>query len=142
VSTAAKGGWLGGGREEEAVHTAAPFVHTCVWLAHVCGMCVPRKRTEIALLTNIGANGRDAIEEMWVFWFREAGVELEGRLKEAGMKAQSVNEWDAAEAEMRRIILERPGWVEVKNRLVTLLYLKGEVSASLELALEVVKAKP
>ena len=105
-------------------------------------MCVPRKRTEIALLTNIGANGRDAIEEMWVFWFREAGVELEGRLKEAGMKAQSVNEWDAAEAEMRRIILERPGWVEVKNRLVTLLYLKGEVSASLELALEVVKAKP
>jgi tetratricopeptide (TPR) repeat protein len=78
---------------------------------------------------------------LWECWFNEAGP---GARKQLDAVTESMNAGDlgAAEKALDRLMRRYPDWAEAKNKKATLLYLKGEPAASLELCKQVVELKP
>jgi hypothetical protein len=72
----------------------------------------------------------------------ECGRANEKKLRDAELLAQSRNTWAQAEDQFRDLCQNNPNWVEPRNRLATLLFLKGQVEDSRVLCEDVLRKKP
>ena len=106
-----------------------------------------RSNNEIKLLsalagTSTSGEEEEAISNLWRFWFNEAGSSARDRLEESEILMQSRSTWSKAEDVLRDLVGAHPSWAEAKNRLATLLFMKGQIYDSSLLCCQVLRAKP
>lgn len=88
-----------------------------------------RRRTEVSLLMDLcseDGNDDDAISNLWQFWHNERGSKGRDALTEVDFYMRQPGTWPNAEDILRDLIFDNPTWIEPKNKLATLLYLKGQ----------------
>ncbi|GMI07285.1 hypothetical protein TrRE_jg9166 [Triparma retinervis] len=100
-----------------------------------------RLEKEISLIQSLNTDV-GAIDKMWLFWFGAAGKEANDILVEAELLCRSPETWHSAEDKLYSLVDRFPSFTEAKNRLATLLFLKGMTSESAALCEEILREKP
>jgi len=87
-------------------------------------------------------NDDDAISNLWQFWHNERGSKGRDALTEVDFYMRQPGTWPNAEDILRDLIFDNPTWIEPKNKLATLLYLKGQNYDSSLLCEQILASKP
>jgi len=105
-------------------------------------------RRETDLVKSLGAaesqeDVKKALESLWHFWFAEYGQTNFEKLQQIdALIGGGKDNWDAAERLTTALVEDFPEWIEPKNRLATIYFLRGRVDDSVALCEEVIRAKP
>jgi len=100
-----------------------------------------RRRTEARLVDSLN-NDPAAVANLWEFWITERGKANANTLRQADGYISERANWAKGEDLLRTLIMDEPEWVEPKNRLATLLYMKGMVHESATLCECILVQKP
>ncbi|MEC7640818.1 MAG: tetratricopeptide repeat protein [Nitrospinota bacterium] len=82
-----------------------------------------------------------ATGELWAFWHRQAGPEMERDLYE-GTRLMDHRHLDEALKVFRNLIEKRPDFPEAHNKLATLLFLMGQYEESVKECEETLRMNP
>lgn len=100
-----------------------------------------RLEKEIELIQSLNYDV-NAIDNMWKFWFGASGKEPNDELVEAELLCRSSDTYHKAEDKLRNLIHMYPNFTEAKNRLATLLFMKGMTKESASLCEVILQEKP
>ncbi|GMH75388.1 hypothetical protein TrVE_jg1648 [Triparma verrucosa] len=104
-----------------------------------------RRTTEVNLIMDLcseSGNDDEAIKNLWDFWHNERGSKGKNALVEVDFYMSQPGTWPNAEDILRDLIFENPQWIEPKNKLATLLFLKGQNYDSSLLCEQILQVKP
>mmetsp|Transcript_12024 Transcript_12024/g.24571 ORF Transcript_12024/g.24571 Transcript_12024/m.24571 type:complete len:247 (+) Transcript_12024:192-932(+) len=100
-----------------------------------------RLEKEIELIQSLNYDV-NAIDNMWKFWFGASGKDANDELVEAELLCRSSDTYHKGEDKLRNLIHRYPNFTEAKNRLATLLFMKGMTKESASLCEVILREKP